>query len=150
MKKVTIIGATGSLGRAVTKRLTEEKVELTLVSRSITDSLAPKGARVLAGNNGCSHCRRGSAGCRCSICCVKWQSSSNGKHNKKYLRYSLRYLVVEAGLLVAGLALSLWFADNLTTVVVIATVMLFAMESHFVHFYITQTAKHHKVDWYWV
>lgn len=50
MKKVTIIGATGSLGRAVTKRLTEENVELTLVSRSITDSLEPKGARVLAGN----------------------------------------------------------------------------------------------------
>lgn len=80
----------------------------------------------------------------------QWAVLANGKHNKKHLRYSKSYLAIEAVILLAGLALSLMFVDNLTTVVVITTVMLFAMETHFTHFYITQTSKHHKVDWYWV
>ncbi|NGG27003.1 hypothetical protein G5S97_00340 [Streptococcus salivarius] len=67
--------------------------------------------------------------------------------NKSYLRYNKTFYGIQAGIFLFGLALSLLFSANPTTVISIATVMTLAMEIHFTHFYITRTKKFSTLDW---
>ena len=72
---------------------------------------------------------------------------ANGTFNKQYLRYSNTFYLMEAGMFVIALILSLIFASNPLIVVTIATILSLAIEIHFVHFYMTQTRKHSTPDW---
>lgn len=72
---------------------------------------------------------------------------ANGPFNKHYLRYSNTFYLMEAGMFVIALILSLLFASNPLIVVTIATILTLAIEIHFIHFYMTQTRKHSTPDW---
>ena len=72
---------------------------------------------------------------------------ANGTFNKQYLRYSNTFYLMEAGMFVIALILSLIFASNPLIVVTIATILSLAIEIHFIHFYMTQTRKHSTPDW---
>lgn len=72
---------------------------------------------------------------------------SNGRFNKSYLRYSKTFYGIQAGIFLICLVLSLLFSAHPTLVITIATVMILAMEVHFIHFYMTQTKKFSSPDW---
>lgn len=72
---------------------------------------------------------------------------ANGPFNKQYLRYSNTFYLMEAGMFVIALILSLIFAPNPLIVVTIATILSLAIEIHFIHFFMTQTRKHSTPDW---
>jgi len=67
--------------------------------------------------------------------------------NKSYLRYNKTFYGIQAGIFLFGLALSLLFSANPTTVISIATVRPLAMEVYFTYFYMTQTKKFSSPDW---
>ena len=73
---------------------------------------------------------------------------ANGPFNKQYLRYSNTFYLMEAGMFVIALILSLLFASNPLIVVTIATILTLAIEIHFAYFYIKQTKKFSTVDWH--
>lgn len=72
---------------------------------------------------------------------------ANGSFNKQYLRYSNTFYLMEAGMFVIALILSLIFAYRPIIVVSLATILALAIEIHFIHFYMTQTRKHSTPDW---
>lgn len=72
---------------------------------------------------------------------------ANTPFNKKYLQYSNTFYLIEAGMFVIALILSLLFASNSMIVVTIATVLALAIQIHFGCFYMIQTRKHSTPDW---
>ena len=72
---------------------------------------------------------------------------ANGYFNKSYLKYDKLYYGLQAAFFLIGLALSLLFSSYPTVVITIATLMTFAMEVHFIHFYMTQTKKFSTPNW---
>lgn len=72
---------------------------------------------------------------------------ANSPFNKKYLQYSNTFYLIEAGMFVIALILSLLFASNPMIVVTIATILALAIQIHFGYFYMTQTRKHSTPDW---
>ena len=72
---------------------------------------------------------------------------ANGPFNKKYLRYSNTFYLMEAGMFVIAFLLSLVFASNPMIVVSLATILTLSIEIHSIHFYMTQTKKHSTPNW---
>ena len=72
---------------------------------------------------------------------------ANSPFNKKYLQYSNTFYLIEAGMFVIALILSLLFASNPMIVVTIATILALAIQIHFGCFYMIQTRKHSTPDW---
>ena len=72
---------------------------------------------------------------------------ANGPYNKHYLRYSKSFYFVQATHYLTALILSLIFASNPMIVVTIATILVLAIQIHFVYFYMTQTRRHSTPDW---
>lgn len=72
---------------------------------------------------------------------------ANGPFNKKYLRYSNTFYLMEAGMFVIAFLLSLIFASSPMIVVTIATILALAIQIHFTYFYMTQTKKHSTPNW---
>ena len=72
---------------------------------------------------------------------------ANSPFNKKYLQYSNTFYLIEAGMFVIALILSLLFASNPMIVVTIATILALAIQIHFGYFYMTQTKKHSTPNW---
>ena len=72
---------------------------------------------------------------------------ANSPFNKKYLQYSNTFYLIEAGMFVIALILSLLFASNPMIVVTIATILALAIQIHFIHFYMTQTRKYSTPNW---
>lgn len=80
----------------------------------------------------------------------QWAVLANSKHNKDYLRFNLTYYLTQAGIFLVGLTTSLFLACQSSLVITIATVMLFLLESHFIHFYIRQSKKAGQRKWNWI
>ncbi len=72
---------------------------------------------------------------------------ANGPFNKQYLQYSNTFYLMEAGMFVIAVLLSLFFSSSPIIVVTIATLLTLAIEIHFVQFYMTQTRKYSTPDW---
>lgn len=72
----------------------------------------------------------------------QWAVLSNSRHNKNYLRYDHKHFLVEAGLFLAGLILSFVFVNNSHLVIIITTIMLLGIQSHFTNFYIKKSNEH--------
>ena len=72
---------------------------------------------------------------------------ANSPFNKKYLQYSNTFYLIEAGMFVIALILSLLFASNPMIVVTIATILALAIQIHFGCLYMIQTRKHSTPDW---
>lgn len=72
----------------------------------------------------------------------QWAVLANSKYNKDYLRFDRSYYLIEAGISLAGLILSLIFAENFNLVILITTVMLLAIQLHFSFFYTRQSKEH--------
>ena len=72
---------------------------------------------------------------------------ANSPFNKKYLQYSNTFYLIEAGMFVIALILSLLFASTPMIVVTIATILALAIQIHFGCFYMIQTRKHSTPDW---
>ena len=72
---------------------------------------------------------------------------ANSPFNKKYLQYSNTFYLIDAGMFVIALILSLLFASTPMIVVTIATILALAIQIHFGCFYMIQTRKHSTPDW---
>lgn len=72
----------------------------------------------------------------------QWAVLANSKFNKDYLTFNRRYYAIQAAYFLAGLILSLIFAENSQLVIIITTIMLVAIQIHFGIFYTSQSRKH--------
>ena len=73
---------------------------------------------------------------------------ANGPYNKDYLRYSKGYYMIQIMIFIVGTAVGLFFKNQPVLVILVATLMAFLMALHFLQFYIRQSIKHGKQDWY--
>lgn len=73
---------------------------------------------------------------------------ANGPYNKDYLRYSKRYYMIQIMIFIVGTAVGLFFKNQPFLVILGATLMVFLMEFHFIQFYMRQSIKHGKINWY--
>lgn len=75
---------------------------------------------------------------------------SNSKYNKYYVKFDKIYIAIQTVFFITGLITSLIFAADSDLVLYITTAMLFAIESHFLFFYIKRSKAHGKMDIEWM